>query len=340
MATHNLVSPPTAPTSTDRPSRASTKGEHIPTVEECPLFDAIDRVHQSIQEEGLIPISPGPDTAPPKLLNTTPPAAAPSINLSDLTQLFSRFEAQQAARDLELQQGLRLEIEQLRSQVVSLSTQLHNQPATPPTATPSAATPIHSSEASPPPLTSLLTSTTSIKGIGTYLGDDQRVMEPDLAPSRHIESLTPLNLLAPTLISLTSSRCVTDIDSLLSWARKQSPSLFSRFDDSLRTLMGVHEALGAIYQKILSINGSSDAVASLCFIRLLEIGEGNEHGEGAAAIAFNVSRIVRACLKTADDQMRVLWSQVNSGTVPEELLSLPNTYINQMYDPRQNSNYT
>ena len=164
-------------------------------------------------------------------------------------------------------------------------------------------------------------------------------MEPELAPSRHIESITPLSLLAPKLISITSSRCITDIDSLIAWTRKQSPSLFTKLNESLTTLIGIHEALGAIYQKILSFEGSTDAAACMCYIRLLETGEGNEHGDGAAAIAFNVSRVLRACLKTASDQMRTLWSQVNSNTVPEEMLSPPNTYINQMYDPKFNSDY-
>ena len=305
-------------------------------MEQCPLFDAAGK--STLEPTFLNPDSPGPDSVPSKLPSNTPPTAAQgSITISDLSQLFSRFEATQAARDAELQRELRQEIEDLRSQVVSLSSQLHNSSAD--TAADNVKPPVTSSftssEAESPPISS----STSSLGIGTYLGDEHRFMEPELSPSRHIESLVPLSVLAPKLISQSSSRCVSDIDSLIAWSRKQCPSIFQKFDDTLTTLVGVHEALGTIYHKILSYEGATDAAASLCYIRLLETGDDNAHGDGATAIAFTVSRIIRACLKTAPDQMKQLMSKVTHGNMPEELMALPNTYINQMYDPRHNKYY-
>jgi hypothetical protein len=285
------------------------------------------------------PDSPGLEKAPSKLPSNTPPSAAQGyITVSDISQLFSRFEATQATRDAELQGQLRHEIEVLRTQVIDLSSQLHSSNAG--TDSNSAGTPLNStlnsSEAVSPPISS----TPSSLGIGSYLGDEHRFLEPELSPSRYIESLVPLNVLAPKLISHSSSRCVSDIDSLIAWTRKQCPPLFQKFDDALTSLLGVHEALGSIYFKILSYEGANNAVASMCYIRLLEAGEGNAHGDQAAAIAFTVSRTIRACLKTPNDQMRDLWQKVNHGSVPEELMALPNTYINNMYDPQHNTHYT
>ena len=175
-----------------------TTGEHLPTMEECPLFDATGK---NTLGTSLNPASPDSEKAPPKLSTNTPPPATPPISAFDLALLFTRFEARQGARDLELQRGMRREIDELRAQVDSLSKQLHEQsaasPDPQPTAVPPATTTFDSPEAqTPPPI--------STHSIGTYLAEEHRVMEPELAPSRHIESITPLSLLAPKLISITS----------------------------------------------------------------------------------------------------------------------------------------
>ena len=218
MLPHTITSPPAAPSSTTRPSRPTTAPEPDQVVEHCPIFDAAAiSTHDPMSYN---PDSPGLEKAPSKLPSNTPPSAAQGyITVSDISQLFSRFEATQAARDAQLQGQLRHEIEVLRTQVIDLSSQLHSSNAG--TDSNSAGTPLNStlnsSEAESPPISS----TPSSLGIGTYLGDEHRFSEPELSPSRYIETLVPLNVLAPKLISQSSSRCVSDIDSLLAWTRKQ-----------------------------------------------------------------------------------------------------------------------
>ena len=80
-------------------------------VEQCPIFDAA--ALSPPEPSSYDPTSPDLETAPSKLPSNTPPAVQGQITISDLSQLFSRFEATQAARDAELQKDLRQEIEVL-----------------------------------------------------------------------------------------------------------------------------------------------------------------------------------------------------------------------------------